>query len=101
MVHSLEETGFSIILFTGTHRGFPNYIVHRNRSVRLILGPDMILIWNEATLLSGAKSRFESSTNGKILNDFRFFSYVWPSVDSDSHKSRSKARVNSGENIHR
>ena len=71
MMHSLENTGFSIVLFTGTHRGFPNSTVHRNRSVRLILGADMICIWNEGTMHSGAKSRVDK--NGDVMADNRFF----------------------------
>ena len=84
MMHSLINV-FSLVLFTGTHRGFPNSTVHRNRSVRLTLGADMICIWNEGTMHSGAKSRMDK--NGDVMADNRFFSYVWPSVDSGSHRS--------------
>ena len=43
MMHSLAE-GFSIVLYTGTHKGLCEGTIHRNDAVRLVLGKEMAMI---------------------------------------------------------
>ena len=43
MMHSLAD-GFSIILYSGTHKGLSKDVLHRNDAIQLILGPDMLVI---------------------------------------------------------
>ena len=56
MMHLLTD-GCSIVLYTGTYGGANDVPLYRNTDVRLILGPDMIVMWRENLLHSGAKSR--------------------------------------------
>ena len=56
MLHSLPG-GLSIVLYTCSHSGSSRVPICRNSAVRLILGPDMMVIWRENLLHSGAKSR--------------------------------------------
>ena len=85
MMYSLAD-GFSIILYTGTHKGLSKDRYHRNDAVRLILGHDMVVVSHEGLLHSGARSR-AMTTDGTgiseaIRKDIRFFSYVWPTKPS-------------------
>ena len=63
-MHSLTD-GCSIVLYTGTHNGSNSNDLPlcRNAAVRLILGPDMIVMWRENLLHSGAKSRNKTPSN--------------------------------------
>ena len=56
MLHSLPG-GLSVVLYTCSHSGSSRIPICRNSAVRLILGPDMMVIWRENLLYSGAKSR--------------------------------------------
>lgn len=79
IMHSLEE-GFSIVLYSRSHRVnlSSRLHLHRNCAIRLILGPEMCLIWHEGIFHSGAKSRNTPDPQ----QDLRFFSYVWPYIES-------------------
>ena len=104
MMHSLVD-GFSIILYLGTHKGLSKDKHHRNDAVRLVLGNDMVVLWHEGLLHSGARSR-AMTTDGTgiseaIRKDLRLFSYVWPTKPSGTRNGRGRIRVNDGNNIHR
>ena len=79
IMHSLS-TGFSIVLYSCTHRVKlrPELPIHCKNAIRLILPQWMMLIWHENLYHSGAKSR--SDRNGNHIDDMRFFSYVWPEL---------------------
>jgi hypothetical protein len=100
MMHSLAD-GFSIVLYSGTHQGLSRDVLHRNDAVRLILGPDMVVVWHEGVLHSGAKTRSMGFCGESMRSDLRFFSYVWPSKPTGTRNGRGRIRVNDGNNIHR
>ena len=105
MMHSLTD-GYSIVLYTGTHNGGTtnDLLLCRNAAVRLILSHDMIVMWRENLLHSGAKLRNKTPSNNnrqgiglspitfyeqptitlrsnvkvkqEVKEDFRFFAYV-------------------------
>jgi hypothetical protein len=100
MMHSLAD-GFSIVLYSGTHKGLNKDILHRNDAVRLILGPDMVVIWHEGLLHSGARTWSMGFRGESIRKDLRFFSYIWPSKPNGTRNGRGRIRVNDGNNIHR
>ena len=105
MLHSLAD-GLSIVLYTGSYCCVSRVPICRNSAVRLILGPDMIVIWRENLLRSGTKSRKKGKThttrqaneishsrscdkettvlrsnimkNHSVKEDLRFFAYVTP-----------------------
>ena len=69
--------GFSIVMYSGTHRLKQSVKgnVHADCRVRLIVPEDMCVLWHEGTLHSGARSREDKE--GNLLPDTRFFSYLW------------------------
>jgi len=72
MMHSFEE-GFSIVLYTGTHSSFENTLIHCNHEVRLILVKDMVVIWYERLLHSGARTIINAGgEEGSFKVDTRF-----------------------------
>ena len=73
MMHSFEE-GFFIVLYTGTRSGLVNALIHRNHAVRLILGNDTVMIWNEILLHLGTRIRVNAGGDeGTFKVDMRFF----------------------------
>ena len=83
IMHSLEE-GFSIVMYSGTHRVnlYGPLVMHQANAVRLHLPPWMCIIWHESLYHSGAKAR---GTYPPQL-DRRFFPYVWPFAFGNSRK---------------
>ena len=56
MLHSFSQ-GFSIVLYSRSHKVdlSPNMCLHKDCAVRLVLGPEMVVIWHEGLYPSGAK----------------------------------------------
>ena len=80
IMHSLRE-GFSILMYSGSHRVNLQdwFCLHHANAIKIILPPDMMIIWHEALFHAGAKSR--NNQDGIPQEDLRFFSYVWPKVN--------------------
>ena len=68
MMYSLLG-GFSIVIFTGTHHDLSKNKIHRNNSVRLILGHEMVVIWSERLLHSEGRSGKNGDKNGSYLEN--------------------------------
>ena len=67
--------GFSITMFSGTHKLKPKNTIHRDCGVRVTLAENMCIIWHEGTVHAGSRSRLDD--DGKLRRDLRFFSYIW------------------------
>ena len=128
MLHSLPG-GLSIVLYTCSHSGSSRVPICRNSAVRLILGPDMMVIWRENLLHSGAKSRnigdstttmeatnllpsnccdkestvLRSNTTKtiKVKEDLRFFAYVSPKPKKGGQRLKKRATTADGSRIYR
>ena len=86
MLHSFSE-GFSIVLYSRSHKVdiSPNIALHKDCAVRLVLGPEMVVIWHEGLYHSGAKSR----NTPEAQTDRRFFAYLWPFVKANSRNRQA------------
>ena len=130
MMHLLTD-GCSIVLYTGTHNGSTSSDLPlcRNAAVRLIHGPDMIVMWRENLLHSGAKSRPKStSINNRqaiglspiisdeeatttlrsnvivteaVSEDLRFFAFVKATPKKGITRSKNRAHMADGSRIYR
>ena len=97
--------------------------------MRLILGPDVIVIWRENLLHSGTKSRKKGKThttrqaneishsrscdkettvlrsnimkNHSVKEDLRFFAYVTPTHKKGMPRSKQRAQTSDGSRIYR
>ena len=85
-MHSFSE-GFSIVLYSRSHKVHLSQSIplHKDCAVRLVLGPEMVVIWHEGLYHSGAKSR----NSPEPLVDRRFFAYLWPFVKSNSRNRQA------------
>ena len=86
MLHSFSE-GFSIVLYSRSHKVdlSPKLCLHKDCAIRLILGPEMVVIWHEGLYHSGAKSR----NTPEPQEDRRFFAYLWPYVRSNARNRQA------------
>ena len=104
IMHSLQE-GFSILMYSGSHRVnlHPGLHLHHCNAVKIILPPNMMIIWHEALFHAGAKSR--KTPQGAHKEDLRFFSYIWPKVDyppdSRMHGRTDGVLRESGDQVYR
>ena len=58
----------------------PTNKIHRTNAVRLILGRDMVFIWNEYLIHFVAKIREMGDNDELHKEDKRLFAYVWSSI---------------------
>ena len=126
MMHSLSQ-GFSIMLFSATHKTKARRgMLHKPNAVRLVLGPDMVLIWHERTYHCGTRSRLtknrEQGDKGfhlstmeadlspsrrksnvprpyEHLEDMRLFAYVWNETGK-LFRTRKDGRARSSDEIY-
>ena len=126
MMHSLSQ-GFSIMLFSATHKTKARRgMLHKPNAVRLVLGPDMVLIWHERTYHCGTRSRLtknrEQGDKGfhlstmeadlspsrrksnvprpyEHLQDMRLFAYVWNETGK-LFRTRKDGRARSSDEIY-
>ena len=86
MLHSFSQ-GFAIVLYSRSHKVdlSPNMCLHKDCAVRLVLGPEMVVIWHEGLYHSGSKSRDTPDPQ----MDRRFFAYLWPYVKSNSRNRQA------------
>ena len=127
-MHSLTDV-CSIVLYTGTHIGTNDVPICRNAAVRLIIDSDIIVIWRENLLHSGAKSRskhpsktnrqasglspiildeqcttslrFSVSDNHEVKEDLRFFAYVKAAQKKEVTRSKDRVPTSDGGRIYR
>ena len=86
MLHSFSE-GFSIVLYSRSHKVdlSPELCLHKDCAIRLVLGPEMVVMWHEGLYHSGAKSR--NTPEAQV--DRRFFAYLWPYVAANSRNRQA------------
>jgi len=97
---TLEES-IKICMFSKTHNTIlPDAMkIHFHHMIRFILGPNMILIWDEQTLHGGAKSTPSPTDPFETLKHLRLFFYTHPNVERNPNiKGRKNARHNNGLN---
>jgi len=86
-MHSLED-GFEIVMYSCTHntRLDGDLIIHKHQGTRLILGANMSLGYNEATLHGASKSREYTDENGNshTQEDMCLFNYAWPQAQNNT-----------------
>ena len=128
MMHLLTD-GCSIVLYTGTYGGTNEVPICRNAAVRLIHGPDMIVMWRKNLLHSDAKSRSKHppktnrqasglspsildeqcttalrssvSDNHEVKEDLRFFAYVKATQKKGVTRSKDRIPTADGSHIYR
>ena len=67
-IHYLHE-GLSIVMFSRTHCKTSEFChIHRSHRCWLIFGPNILILWHEGTLYSGAKLRYmvEADDMGQV-----------------------------------
>ena len=74
--------GFSIVLYSRSHKVnlLSKLCLHKDCAIRLVLRPEMVVIWHEGLYHSGSKSRNTPEPQA----DGHFFLYLWPYVRSNT-----------------
>ena len=86
--------GFSIVMYSGTHRlKHERNNIHLDCATEIIVPENMCIIWHEGTLHSGAKTC--NDENYTLKPDLRLFSYIWRGSMGRT------VRTASGESIYR
>jgi len=88
-IHTLEESP-QICMFTKIHNTrLPDDMkINLHHMIRIILDPNIILIRDEQTLHSGAKSTPSSTDPFETLENFRLFFYDHPIIEKKNANIR-------------
>ena len=89
--------GFSLVVFSKTHRFIPTEcVIHNGMGVRIILQKGMCLIWNGSLIHCGAKS--STNEDGEHMKQLRLFNYWWM---QSQYGIRSTTKREDSKELHR